>query len=951
MRVSACYIVRDEAANLARSIASVKTAVDEIIVVDTGSKDATVQVAQSAGAKTFFYAWQDDFAAARNFALTKQQGDWIVFLDADEYFSPATAGNLRAVIENHAGEEGILVQKLNLDPDTGENLVAFFELRIFHFLPGMRYERRIHEQLHRNGQPLEHLTVIAPKTLQIIHTGYAQRLSREKAERNLRLLLAELKETDAPQELYTYLAEVYDGLGDRQQAMQYARLDIAGGRQAATYASRSYRILLARLAENPQDFAERQRVAAQAVRDFPELPEFHAEYAESLAADFFYVSAIAEMQQASAAFSHYTGIEPMLFTAEDRAAGEGRIALWRRIVAREKEMRISACIIAKNEEREISRWLENVRGFANAIVFVDTGSTDRTREIVAAAGIAPISFTWTDDFSQARNFALEKAQGDWIVFIDADEYFNRPAAVRFMLAEMDCCQPQADAVMVTTVNLDADQQNRELGRCLVSRIFRRRPDLRYAGRVHENIRRAGGKLVLATDPGRLLLYHTGYSSGRIREKLRRDLALLQADIAAHGEGPQHYHYLADCYFGVKDYEKALHYAQLAIDSPVQTIGVDSDMYHEAIESMRQLKQPDAAMLAVAERAIKRFPQLPDFYAEKGMILCGLQRLAEARTALEKAVGLAEAPLQTQESTYFANAADIVYCRLGQLYAQAGEAALAREAFAKALRQNRYNREALAGWVAAGSFESPAALAAALAEFFPADQQDTAYLAQWARRAGQVEVYLLYAARLRQEFGHADPLEQLYVLVQQQKPAEVYAQVMQQAPFYLQALFVSLLQLTDAADDAAIRQGEQGLTMLPPGLVRVVQRYGGGEEVLAAADFDSYSSMLGAVLANASPDQLLRYAGLAADFAPEQIYNVAGRFYAAEEWAAAMGLYQQIAADSPLVTAEFWQRAGICLYYMGESEGAAECLQRAQAAGDDSLETAAYLKWSGAAGHA
>ena len=163
MRVSACYIVRDEAANLARSIASVKTAVDEIIVVDTGSKDATVQVAQSAGAKTFFYAWQDDFAAARNFALTKQQGDWIVFLDADEYFSPATAGNLRAVIENHAGEEGILVQKLNLDPDTGENFVAFFELRIFHFLPGMRYERRIHEQLHRNGQTVFRPPVADPQ--------------------------------------------------------------------------------------------------------------------------------------------------------------------------------------------------------------------------------------------------------------------------------------------------------------------------------------------------------------------------------------------------------------------------------------------------------------------------------------------------------------------------------------------------------------------------------------------------------------------------------------------------------------------------------------------------------------------------------------------------------------------------------------------------------------------
>ena len=121
MKISACYIVKNEQENIRRSIESLKNQYDELIVIDTGSEDGTVDVVRSLGGKVFVYPWQDDFAAARNFALAKATGDWLIFLDADEYFTAATAGNLRRVLEMASPEaDGMLVDMVNFDADTGE---------------------------------------------------------------------------------------------------------------------------------------------------------------------------------------------------------------------------------------------------------------------------------------------------------------------------------------------------------------------------------------------------------------------------------------------------------------------------------------------------------------------------------------------------------------------------------------------------------------------------------------------------------------------------------------------------------------------------------------------------------------------------------------------------------------------------------------------------------------
>ena len=100
--ISLCMITRNEEQNLARCLGSVREMMDEIIVVDTGSVDRTIEIAELFGARTYDFAWTEDFSAARNFCLSKASGDWIFALDADEIISGRDHIHLRNLIRTAA---------------------------------------------------------------------------------------------------------------------------------------------------------------------------------------------------------------------------------------------------------------------------------------------------------------------------------------------------------------------------------------------------------------------------------------------------------------------------------------------------------------------------------------------------------------------------------------------------------------------------------------------------------------------------------------------------------------------------------------------------------------------------------------------------------------------------------------------------------------------------------
>jgi glycosyltransferase involved in cell wall biosynthesis/ADP-heptose:LPS heptosyltransferase/chemotaxis methyl-accepting protein methylase len=193
------------------------------------------------------------------------------------------------------------------------------------------------------------------------------------------------------------------------------------------------------------------------------------------------------------------------------------------------EPRLSVCVITKNEEKFLSQCLTSIRSLASQIVVVDTGSTDRTIEIAKQHGAEVYQFEWSDDFSAARNAALEHATGDWILFIDADEELSAEGKATL---ERELNDAAVIAWRLPMVDVDREAE----GVSYVPRLFRNAPGLFYVGRVHEQVfssievRRS--EWGLENRLGATKLIHHGYTAEvtHDRNKVERNLRLLEKAI-------------------------------------------------------------------------------------------------------------------------------------------------------------------------------------------------------------------------------------------------------------------------------------------------------------------------------------------------------------------------------------------------------------------------------------
>lgn len=184
----------------------------------------------------------------------------------------------------------------------------------------------------------------------------------------------------------------------------------------------------------------------------------------------------------------------------------------------------------------------------------------------------------------------------------------------------------------------------------------------------------GAERILCYADDRLTCGHTGYMTVRSAEKVRRNIAMLEADAAEHGRKPWHAAYLADCYFGLKDYRRVLELSAEVLSSDLVIVGGRSKIYHQVIESMRALHYSDADMLKYVNAAIAGYPDLPDFYAERGMVLCGLGQYEPALASFiaamdryEDAVGI-----RRDDSFFNRDVAARVAERISLIYTHLGD---------------------------------------------------------------------------------------------------------------------------------------------------------------------------------------------------------------------------------------------------------------------------------------
>ncbi|MCL5019252.1 MAG: tetratricopeptide repeat protein [Patescibacteria group bacterium] len=207
--VSLCMIVKDEEKNLNRCLESIKGLTDEIIVVDTGSKDATIRIAQDNGAKVYSLQWNNDFSEARNFSLSYATKNWILVMDADEALPKEQHPKLLHLIATSQFEAYTVRIKSRIKKDTDEYWVINTHTRLFRNHSGIKFSGRVHEDIRPSVEAIG--ASIGMGDVEIVHYGYSVDVVhlKEKAQRNIALLQQTIRENPDNALSYFYLGEAY----------------------------------------------------------------------------------------------------------------------------------------------------------------------------------------------------------------------------------------------------------------------------------------------------------------------------------------------------------------------------------------------------------------------------------------------------------------------------------------------------------------------------------------------------------------------------------------------------------------------------------------------------------------------------------------------------------------------------------------------------------------------
>lgn len=289
-------------------------------------------------------------------------------------------------------------------------------------------------------------------------------------------------------------------------------------------------------------------------------------------------------------------------------------------------MTISQCIIVKNEEENIKKALSWGKNIVDEQIVVDTGSTDRTVEIAKEMGATVLHFPWKNDFAAAKNFAIQKAYGDWIMFLDADEYFEERDTAKIVeyLRVIDSMKPEKgeekpSVVMTSWINIDKNHKIINVSK--QQRIFRNRKYIRYVGRIHEYIDDMRGKgLVIADLTEELNIYHTGYDQEIYEKtkKLERNIEIIQQILDEKPDCADMQLYMAESQSAKGNAKVAMEYVMKAVKNRDNSLEGEKLLVAHQMELYQSLLVKDSMniskddVMQMYDVAVKLDATYPDF---------------------------------------------------------------------------------------------------------------------------------------------------------------------------------------------------------------------------------------------------------------------------------------------------------------------------------------------------
>ena len=576
--ISLCMIVKNEAAMLPRALDSVRGWVDEIIVVDTGSTDQTVAVAQQYGAKVFHHPWENDFSKHRNQSLGYATGDWILILDADERIEDGHGARIRQII-SESPEDVTKIYCTVKDVKKNRTDMVSRSIRLFRNRMGIHYEGIVHNKivvpsgksvqghivLYHHGYDLSQeemdrkfhrtLTLLEKQlaenpddlfALYNISTTLQKRDPQKSIEYGFRLLSLLRKETHVPL-FYINIFYVLAAAFVRSKAIDQA-IDIC---MEAIHLFPKYVDAYWILCEcwfHKNDYSRVIRYGSQffsrldAYRHHPEdfsdlfIYSYDQKWKVSLRMGLSYIyednwieatphlkdyidAQESKEDAVGAIHAHLKKHHPDFHRIAAKIASLGGPGA---VVENARQSTLSLCMIVKNEAAMLPRCLDSVKDFVDEMIVVDTGSTDQTIAIAKQYHAKVYHHSWENDFSKHRNQSISYATGDWILILDADEMIKKGDGP---LLKAAIAREGIDSIMVPVLN--TYNRGMSQGHNNQVRLFRNGIGCRYEGIVHN---RLTGYTRKAFHP--ISVLHFGYDLDleAMRAKYERTARLLKQRI-------------------------------------------------------------------------------------------------------------------------------------------------------------------------------------------------------------------------------------------------------------------------------------------------------------------------------------------------------------------------------------------------------------------------------------
>lgn len=347
-----------------------------------------------------------------------------------------------------------------------------------------------------------------------------------------------------------------------------------------------------------------------------------------------------------------------------------------------KDIALSVCMIAKNEEQNIARCLECLALYGFELIVVDTGSSDRTREIAERYTDKVYEFPWCDDFAAAKNFAVSKASNEFVMVVDADEFLEPVGQEELRtLRRMTEERPEAVGRVCRRNLFERDGERRENDEW-INRIFSKKRFF-YEGRIHEQVTaREGGDY--ETYRTGLSFVHTGYDlpPEQRKEKAARNIRLLKRELVrlgydagkkpedacqgadAGGQVPYLLYQLGKSYYMAGDYEEACVWFSRGLSydlNPKREYVIDMvETYGYALINSGQ-----AQTALFFENIYDEFGDSADFQFLMGLIYMNNERFEDAVAEFLKAAKHTECRGQGTNSY-------LAYYNIGVIYECLGE---------------------------------------------------------------------------------------------------------------------------------------------------------------------------------------------------------------------------------------------------------------------------------------